>query len=138
MPSGRNNSTTKSHSINPMQHEPDNESTLAIAQRMNHAVNELARMSHDVALAKQIKDFSDDRKKRAFSVLVVEQTKKEQMSVAAAEHRARASDSWGAQLNDLGEQFKSALQVLEKHDATKTQYEAARSLLSLEKEKIRL
>ena len=59
-------------------------------------------------------------------------------SVSAGEHFARATDAWGATLNDLGERYKSALRVIEEYEATKIAYEAARSVLSMEKEKFRL
>lgn len=117
----------------------DYETSLGIARRMNSAVMELVKMSGEVAQARQVKEFNSDRLRRAFSVLVVEQLNNPPNSaISAAEHRARASDTWGAALNDLGEQYKTAIRVLETYEAIKTQYEAARSLLSLEKEKIRL
>ena len=104
---------------------------------MSNAVAQMSRMAPEVANARQVKEFSDDRKTRAFSVLVVEELNAGK-SVSAAEHYARSADSWGSQLNDLSEQYKSAITTLERYDAFKTQYEAARSLLAMEREKARL
>lgn len=115
----------------------DNDNALEAQKRMNDAAIKLSSMAGDVATARQIKDFSDERKKRALSVLVVAELKAGR-SVGAAEHYARSQDSWGAALADLGEQLKSALKVLEEHDCLKTIYEASRSVLALEREKMRL
>ena len=117
----------------------DSDTTAELQRRMSHAVSQLTRMAAEVAEAKQVKEFNSDRMKRAFSVLVVEQLNNPPNSaISAAEHRARASDAWGAQLNDLSGQYKSAIRVLEQYEAYRTQYEAARSLLAMEREKARL
>ena len=104
---------------------------------MTEAVNAMQKMAPELATARQVKEFSSDRLKRAFSVLVVQEINNGK-SAAAAEHTARSTDRWGADLNDLSEQHRSALRVIEEYNAMQTQYEAARSLLSVEKEKMKL
>ena len=115
----------------------DSDTTTELQLRMSNAVAQMTRMTGDVANARQVREFNSDRLKRAFSVLVVEELKCGK-SVAAAEHAARASDSYGTTLNDLSEQYRTAIATLERYEAFKTQYEAARSLLSAEKAKMAL
>jgi hypothetical protein len=115
----------------------DSDTLSKVERKMTEAVTAMQKMAPELAVARQVKEWSDERKKRAFSVLVVQELNNGK-SVAAAEHIARSSDRWGADLNDLSEQYTSALRVIEAYNAWQTQYEAARSLLSLEKEKIRL
>lgn len=114
----------------------DADSIAEAQRRMNDAALALAKMAPEVATAKQVKEYDGERRKRALAVFVMEQLKQEKMSTSLAEHAARASDGWGASLNDLGEQLKSALRVIETHDATMILYESSRSVLSMEKAKI--
>lgn len=97
----------------------------------------LEAMSNDVGDAKTVKEFTSDRLKRALSVTVAEFLEAGD-SAAAAEHKSRASKPYGSALHDLGEQYRSAMRVIEKHDATKSLFESARSILSTEKAKIGL
>ncbi len=105
--------------------------------QLNRCAKALEDMSQDVADAKTVKEFSSDRLKRAFSVTVAEFLESGDSGVAA-EHKARASKAYGSALHDLGEQYRSAMRVIEKHDATKALFESARSILSTEKAKIGL
>lgn len=110
--------------------------TITQAQaQMNRAAIDLGAMSSDVGDAKQVREFSSDRLKRAFSVAVVEFLDAGDSGVAS-EHRARASKAYGSSLHDLSEQFRTAMRVIEKYEALKVQFESARSLLSVEKAKL--
>lgn len=112
--------------------------TIAKAQiQMQRCVKKLEAMSNDVGDAKTVKEFSSDRLKRAFSVTVAEFLDAGDSGVAA-EHKARASKPYGAALHDLGEQYKTALRVIEQHEALKTMFESSRSILSTEKAKLGL
>lgn len=102
---------------------------------MQRCALQLAAMSDDVADAKQIKEFNHDRHKRALSMVVADFLEQGESGVAA-EHKARASGVYGAQLADLGEQYKAALRIIEKADAARVLWESARSLLSTEKAKL--
>src|SRR6185295_8832434 len=106
----------------------DHATVLKAQRQMQEAALELQRLAPDVADAKQVKEFHDVRLKRILSVLVVESLKTG-VSATAAEHHARASDAYGAQTNDLFEQYKTALRVIETYEATKVRFESARSLL---------
>lgn len=106
-------------------------------EQMMRCVLELEQISQDVADAKTIREFSSDRVKRAFSVTVAEFLEAGDSGVAA-EHKSRASKAYGTALHDLAEQYRTALRVIERHDAIKATFEAARSLLSVEKAKMAL
>lgn len=112
--------------------------TIAKAQKqMNQTALEIVKMSPDVADAKTIKEFNGDRLKRALSVAVEEHIFKAG-SVSGAEHLARAGNLYGTSLNDLSEQYKAALRVIEQHEALKIKFESARSILAVERQKLNL
>lgn len=104
---------------------------------MNKSAMALANMANDVADAKTVKEFSSDRLKRAFSVTVAEFLKAGD-GVGASEHKARASEAYGAQIHDLSEQFKTALRVIETAEGMRVRYESARSILAVERQKLGL
>ena len=113
----------------------DSDTITRAQKQMNSCALDLAKMSADVADAKTVKEFSSDRLKRAFSVEVAGFLDAGDSGVAA-EHKARASKEYGTHLHDLAEQYKTALRIIEQHDALKTKFESARSILSVEKTKI--
>lgn len=115
----------------------DNDTISKAQAQMNRCAMDLAKMSADVADAKTAKEFTSDRLKRALSVTVAEFLEAGE-GVGSSEHKARAAASYGAALHDLQEQHKSALRVIEKHDALKIMFESARSILSTEKAKMGL
>lgn len=115
----------------------DNETITKAEQQMNRCALDLERLAQDVADAKTVKEFSSDRLKRAFSVTVAEFLEAGD-SAAAAEHKSRASKTYGTSLHDLAEQYKAAMRVIEQHSALQTKFESARSILSVEKAKIGL
>lgn len=112
--------------------------TIGKAQKqMNSAALEIAKMANDVADAKTIKEFSSDRLKRAFSV-EAERFITAGDTASASEHKARASAQYGSQMHDLSEQYKSAMRVIEKFEGLKIRFESARSILSVERQKLGL
>lgn len=115
----------------------DNDTIQKSQAQLNRCAMELAKIANDVADAKAVREFSSDRLKRAFSVEVSRFLKQDHSGVAA-EHLARSSDQYGSAIHDLEEQYKSAMRVIERHDALKVMFESARSILSTEKAKIGL
>lgn len=112
--------------------------TIAQAQKqMQKCALDLQKMANDVADAKVVKEFNSDRLKRALSVAVEEHIFKAG-SVSGAEHLARAGKLYGTSLNDLSEQYKAALRVIEQHEALKVKFESARSILAVERQKLNL
>jgi hypothetical protein len=115
----------------------DHETIVKAQRQLNTCALALEEMAHDVADAKTVKEFSSDRVKRAFSVQVASFLEAGDSGVAA-EHKARASKEYGTHLHDLAEQYKTALRIIEEHDALKVKFESARSILSTEKAKMGL
>lgn len=115
----------------------DNSTILKAQAQMQRCVKKLEALANDTADARTIKEFNSDRLKRAFSVTVAEFLEAGDSGVAA-EHKARASAVYGAQLHDLMEQYKSAMRVIEQHAALQVMFESSRSLLSTEKAKLGL
>lgn len=114
------------------------DSVMAGAQaQLNKCALRLAAMSMELALAKQLKEYDSDRRKQALAVAMKVFLDSGE-SAAAAECKARAGDYYANKLAELGEQYKSALQTIEKADATRVLFEAARSLLSVERAKINI
>lgn len=115
----------------------DNDTITKAEAQLNRCAKALELMSQDVADAKTIKEFASDRLKRAFSGAVTEFLIAGD-GLGASEHKARASAQYGSHLTDLELQYKAAMRIIEKHDATKALFESARSILSTEKAKIGL
>lgn len=112
--------------------------TIAAAQKqMNRCALDVAKMAIDVADAKTVKEFNSDRLKRAFSIEVAQFIEAGDSGVAA-EHKARASKAYGTHLHDLSEQYQTALRIIEQHEALKTKFESARSILAVERQKMNL
>lgn len=112
--------------------------TITQAQaQLNRCALDLAKLGNDVADARTIREFSNDRLKRAFSV-EVERFLTAGESAAASEHKARASAQYGAHLADLMGQHKDAQRVIEQYEGLRIQFESARSILSVEKSKLGL
>lgn len=115
----------------------DNDRVLAAQKQMNSCASQISKLSNDVADARTIKEFNGDRVKRAFSMEVASFLRLGDSGVAA-EHKARANKEYGTQLHDLSEQYRTAMRIIEQHDALKVKFESARSILSTEKAKMGL
>lgn len=105
--------------------------------QLQRAAKTLEGMAVELAAAKQVKEFNHDRCKQVLSICVAVFLEGGE-SAAAAEHKARASNAYGERLIELQMQYRSALETIEKADAAKVLFEAARSLLSVERAKIGL
>lgn len=90
-----------------------------------------------VAKARQIKDFNSDQRKRVLSV-AMKPFLDDGDSATAAETRARASDWHGEQLIALAAAYEEAERALVQHDANVACYDAARSLLALQRQLVGL
>jgi hypothetical protein len=115
----------------------DSDTITKAQQQMNRAALDIAKLANDVADAKTIKEFSGDRMKRALSVQVASFLETGDSGVAA-EHKSRASKEYGTHLHDLEEQYKTAMRVIEKYEGLKVRFESARSILSVERQKLGL
>lgn len=106
----------------------------AVSQRLIEASDALTSMVGRIAAARQTREYHNDRAKRALSIAVRDAiTVKPELSMSAAEHIARASDGYGEAMKKLGGDLLAAEQTVAEWDAAKTKFEAARSLLSVQK-----
>lgn len=115
----------------------DSDTIFRAQKQMQTAAKALAEMSESIADARQIKEYDSDRRKRALAD-VVSVLLDSGESAAAAEFKARASKSYGDALIQLGVQYREAMRAIEKAEAQRVLFEAARSLLSCEKAKMGL
>lgn len=111
---------------------------LEAAQKgMADAIVALDNLKSKVAMAKQIIEFANDRRKSALSVLVVEYFKQD-MSTAAAEHHARADERFKVEMKKIMQQTADAERIVKEWDIARTKFECARSLLSAERSLLEL
>lgn len=99
---------------------------------MADAIDRLEQLKGQVGLARQIVEFCNDRCKSALSVVVVDFLQLD-MSAAAAEHHARASQQYKSAMKQIMSETANAETVIKSWELAKIQFEAARSLMSAEK-----
>lgn len=104
----------------------------AISERLIEAANRIGNLADAVAKARQVQDYDTDRRKRALSCSVMDFLSKGD-SATAAEHKARASESYNESMNARASELENALVVIAQWDAEKIKWETARSLLSVQK-----
>jgi hypothetical protein len=107
-----------------------------VAARMVTATRKLHEMSNAVGRARQVKEFCSDRRKNLLSAEAVKFLR-EGDSVAAAEHKARASEIYQAKLGELEKQMEEAEVVICKWSAEDASFKAAQSLLSYSRESLK-
>ena len=111
---------------------------LEAAQRsMADAIAALDNLKSSVALAKQIVEFSGDRRKSALSVYVVEFLKQD-MTLGAAEHNARADERFKADMKAIMQQTGGAEKTIKEWELARIKFECARSILSAERSLLEL
>lgn len=111
----------------------DYSSIEAISARLIEASNALGELAERVAKAKQCREYDSDRRKRALSCAVSDFLKQGEKSATAAEHHARASESYAEMMKSRGKELADAEAVISEWDALKIKWETARSLLSVQK-----
>lgn len=104
---------------------------------MADAIAKLDSLRDSVALARQIVEFSNDRRKSALSVVVVDYLKQD-MSTAAAEHHARADDRFKSEMKKIMKQTADAEKIIKTWELARISFECARSLLSAERSLLEL
>lgn len=103
-----------------------------IQDRLIEASDALDGMAEDVAKARQIREYDSDRRKRALSCAVMDFLKTGE-SATAAEHKARASESYADMMKARGKELEVAETIIAKWDAVKIKWQTAQSLLSMHK-----
>lgn len=105
----------------------------SLQARMAETVTAMAQMAADVGMARHVTNYDSDRRKRALSRAMAAALAGGE-SAAKAEAEARASESYGKELAQLGKEDAAAEQTIMEWDALKIVWESCRSLLSLQKE----
>lgn len=100
----------------------------AVQRQLVEASEALSALTESVALARQVREFAGDRRKRALALSVREFLADE--SAAAAETRGRASVAYGEALDGQAKEYAIAERVIAEHEATRIRWESARSVLS--------
>ncbi len=87
-----------------------------------------------VGAARQIREFDEPRRKKCLSDAVSDALKaNEKLSISAAEHLGRSSSSYASAMKRVGEDLKAAETTIAEWEVAKARFEAARSLLSVQK-----
>ncbi len=108
-----------------------------VETRLKDATRRLHQLSASVGAAKQIREFSTDRKKNLLAKYVV-RALKEGHSATAAEAYGRSDEAYQAELEGLSKQYEGAERTIAEWDSEFASFEAARSLLSMAKESMRV
>lgn len=104
----------------------------SISKYLFDATEQMAEMAELVAKARQIREYDSDRRKRALSCGVSDFLKVGE-SATAAEHKARASDSYQQLMKETAKDLIAAEKTIAEWTALNARFEALRSLLSVQK-----
>jgi hypothetical protein len=108
----------------------DFDDIIAAERSMTQAVTDMESQLHAVAMARQVTEFSTERRKSALSRIVVEHLNTD-CSSAEAEHRARADKRFAVDCQLIMRQTAAAEEVLLAYELSKNKFESARSILSV-------
>lgn len=108
----------------------------AVAVRMKDSTRKLHQLAISVGNAKTVREFSSDRRKNLLAKYVA-RALKDGESATAAETIGRADETYQSELASLQEQHQAAETAIAKFTAEQCSFEAARSLLSFEKQSMR-
>jgi endonuclease IV len=112
--------------------QSDHTHLFAAQKGMQDAISTMEKLAPALGMAKQIVEFASDRRRSALSVNVVPHLKAGE-SAAAAEHLARASDEYKAEMTKILNETAAAEKTIAQWTLSKIKFECARSLLSTEK-----
>lgn len=106
----------------------------AVSLRLVEASHALTEMVGRVAAGRQAREFHGDRAKKALSTAVRDVVAlKPEISMSQAEHLARSSKGYEETMKKIGADLLVAEQAIAEWEAAKCRFEAARSLLSVQK-----
>lgn len=103
-----------------------------LGEELLSLADKISQMTPDLSKAHMVRDFSGDRRKRALAKAMLPFLSSGE-SAAAAECKARALPSYGQELQTLGDDLRSAEDMIARHSALKVKWESVRSLLSIQK-----
>lgn len=103
-----------------------------LQRKLLDSVDKLNRMAPSVSLARHVREYDSDRRKRALAIAAMPLLTAGASS-AAADTEARSSGPYEAAMKQLGKEFVAAERTLAEWDALRIQVDVLRSLLSLQK-----
>jgi len=103
-----------------------------ISRRLMEATEKMQEMTPKIAVARQVREFDSERRKRALSVAVVPFLKLGE-SATSAEHQARASKPYSDDMKATAKDLIAAETTIAEWSALQARFEALRSLLSVQK-----
>lgn len=116
---------------------PDNKADygdcVALQKKLENAADHLSEMAQAVALARHVREYDSDRRRRCLAIAAAPLLKAG-LSSAAADTEARASEVYAQAMKQLGTEFVAAEKTLAEWDATRIQVEVARSLLAMQRD----
>jgi hypothetical protein len=126
--------TKKFTTPRPMLASADYSTIEAISKRLVEACDVLAGLVQSVASARQAREYHGDRTKKALSTAVRDVVAlKPEISMSQAEHLARSSKGYEETMKKIGADLLVAEQTIAEWEVAKCRFEAARSLLSVQK-----
>jgi hypothetical protein len=115
----------------------DFEDIRKLQKRLEDTRNTLHRLAPLVGVAKQIRDYDSDRRKNLLAMNMVSFLKAGH-SATSAEAMARADSAYEMGFDGIARQRQDAEKTIAEWDAAFASYEAARSILSVWKETVKL
>lgn len=115
-------------------------STIAgLEQQMDKLLTEMDKRADALAKARTIREFVGDRKKAILGRCFVSiQDKDAECSATAAEHRARHSATYSAEMKQLATELGAAETEIVHNEILRTRLEVCRSWLAIERQKMGL
>ena len=129
--------TSQIYPSNPGTAAPDWSTVEELQRRMVETVQAMDALADDVGLARQVREFSGDQRKRALARAMAAALAGGD-SAAKAEAEARGSDTYGKELAVLERQLTAAEQTIARWDCAKIQWESCRSLIAMQREATKL
>lgn len=115
----------------------DHEQIKQYQKRMTSACKNLHEMCPSVGKARQIIEFDSDRRKSALARHMVAFLKAGDAAVAA-EAKARATEAYSAELDQLAKELEDAQVTKFKFEAEERSFDCAQSLLAMERELLKM
>lgn len=119
----------------PVSNSADWSDVAALQQRLSESADRIAAMAGDVGLARQVREYNGDQRKRVLAIAALPLLKAGE-SAAAADMEARASEPYGAALKQLAKELATAEQTIARWEAERLAWDSARSLLSMVKSQV--
>lgn len=107
-----------------------------LQKRMIEITDQISNMSSEVGKARHITSYDSDRRKRALALAAAPLLANN--SSAAAETLARASETYHKSMAELTAQNLAAERTIAQWEALRIQWESVRSMLAIEREKVRM